>query len=56
MSFTGVCYICESAEGQHTCDRCGSLVCDVHYAEDLSVCTQCATAVRRGDEEFGDDS
>ena len=53
MSFTGVCQVCESAEGRHSCDRCGSLVCDVHYDEELGVCTQCAAAVRRGSEEFG---
>lgn len=45
MSFVGVCYICENAEGRYTCDQCGSLVCEVHYAEELGLCTQCATGV-----------
>lgn len=49
MSFVGVCQVCEQAEGRHTCDRCGSLVCVEHYSTDLGVCTECAVAVRHGD-------
>ncbi|MFW5918129.1 MAG: hypothetical protein ACOCR0_01475 [Haloferacaceae archaeon] len=55
MSFIGVCQICESAEGRHSCDRCGSLACEVHYDEDLGVCTQCASAIRRSDRKSTDE-
>lgn len=49
MSTTGVCQICENAEGRYTCGNCGSLVCEAHYVKELGLCTQCAEAPRRGE-------
>lgn len=55
MSVTGLCQICESAQAQFACDRCGSVVCDVHYDSELGLCSECAQDVRskRVEEESG---
>lgn len=49
MSVTGLCQICENAQAQFACDRCGRVVCDVHYDSGVGLCTECAQEVR-GDE------
>lgn len=46
MSVTGLCQLCESAQAQFACDRCGTVVCDVHYDSGLGLCTECAQEVR----------
>lgn len=47
MSVGGLCQICQSASAETGCDRCGTLVCEDHLDEDLSVCVECAA-------EFGE--
>ena len=42
MSVGGLCQICQSAPAETQCDRCGTLVCEDHLDEDLSVCVECA--------------
>lgn len=57
MSFSGVCHVCEAAEGRHTCDKCGALVCDDHYDTEQALCTRCVAALGgRADLGEGDDS
>ena len=46
MSVTGLCQICESAQAQFACDRCGRMVCETHYDRELGLCTDCAKRVR----------
>lgn len=41
MSVSGLCEICEQREVEDGCDRCGRLVCDVHYKAGRGVCTEC---------------
>ncbi len=53
MSVAGLCQVCESRNAEHQCPNCGALVCDVHFEDDLGICTTCASA--RGDRP-GDDS
>jgi hypothetical protein len=52
MSVTGLCQICEN-QAQFACDRCGTVVCDVHYDSGLGLCTECAQDVRGGEREEG---
>jgi len=46
MSTVGVCQVCESAEATHTCESCGSLVCEKHYDDAAGVCQQCLGGAR----------
>lgn len=48
MSVTGLCQICESAEADHTCDRCGAVVCDSHFDSQRGICSQCLTELPSG--------
>jgi hypothetical protein len=48
MSVQTLCQICESAVATHQCDRCGVLVCSVHYDEDSGLCTECARQTADG--------
>ncbi len=45
MSLTGLCQVCETAEGRFTCDRCGQFVCGEHFDTTRATCVEC---VRRG--------
>lgn len=45
MSVSGLCEICESREVVDGCDRCGRLVCEVHYEDGHGVCTECFAEV-----------
>jgi hypothetical protein len=47
MSVSGLCEICEAAEIEDQCDRCGRLVCADHYDRDTGLCTDCAAEVGR---------
>ena len=40
MSVTGLCQICESAQANHSCPRCGRVVCDTHYDRATGLCTE----------------
>jgi hypothetical protein len=54
MSVADVCQVCEAAPARHTCDQCGSLVCDDHYERSHGLCVQCAA--RAGSQGVPDDS
>ena len=41
MSVTGLCELCSTNEVVDGCDRCGRLVCEVHYDEETGLCTDC---------------
>jgi len=53
MSSTGVCQICEAAEGKYTCDRCGAFVCEDHYDPDEHACLDCAEVADDPDQPSG---
>lgn len=59
MSLSGLCEICERPGVEHTCDRCGKLVCDRHFDASVDVCVQCAAELgqgpQRGDHPAGPD-
>ena len=58
MSVSSPCEICAAGEVEYTCDRCGRLVCDRHYDEDVGMCVECADDVSGGRPEHipnGDD-
>jgi hypothetical protein len=55
MSVSGLCEICHRPDVEHTCNRCGKLVCDEHFVESLGVCTDCASEVRGPDETIPDE-
>jgi len=59
MSVSGLCEICQQPEVDHTCDRCGQLVCDRHFEEDRGVCSECVAELGRpdspGQRDSGDD-
>jgi len=41
MSVTGLCEICTTGTVEHTCDRCGRLVCTEHFDETTGWCVEC---------------
>jgi hypothetical protein len=45
MSVSSPCEICQRADVDHTCDRCGKLVCDRHFDEETGFCVECAVDV-----------
>lgn len=45
MSVSSPCEICNRADVDGACDRCGKLVCDRHFDDDLGLCLECAAAV-----------
>lgn len=49
MSVSGLCEVCQQPDVDHSCDRCGNLVCDQHFDDDLGVCAECVAEVGRGD-------
>jgi len=49
MSVSGLCEVCQQPAVDHTCDRCGNLVCDRHFDSELGVCSECIVEVRGGD-------
>jgi hypothetical protein len=59
MSVSGLCEVCQRPDVDHTCDRCGQLVCDRHFDEETGVCVECASEVGRPggvrEEEGGED-
>ncbi|WP_135304306.1 hypothetical protein [Haloarcula amylovorans] len=48
MSVSGLCNICENADVEHGCDRCGKLVCDRHWDETTGLCTECSAETGGG--------
>ena len=53
MSVSGICQVCEAAEGKHTCKRCGSLVCNEHWDRTARACLACAEGGGDGDRPDG---
>ena len=53
MSVTGLCEICQRPDVDHSCDRCGMLVCDRHFDDDVGVCVQCAVQLGERDPSTG---
>ena len=45
MSVSSPCEICRRGTVEHTCDRCGQLVCEEHFDEDLGFCLECRAEV-----------
>jgi hypothetical protein len=41
MSVSGLCEICQSADVEDGCDRCGRVVCADHYDPETGFCTDC---------------
>ena len=56
MSITGLCMVCERREATQRCQRCGRLICEVHYEDGTGYCTRCAAevGVGRGGTDAGD--
>jgi len=56
MSLSGLCEICQRPTVEHTCDRCGNLVCDRHFEQRLGVCAECGAEMGHpGSPERADD-
>jgi hypothetical protein len=51
MSVSSPCEICTTADIEAGCDRCGKLVCERHYDEDLGLCIECAADAGGDDRE-----
>lgn len=45
MSVSSTCEVCSAGDVDHTCDRCGQLVCDDHFDETVGFCVECAADV-----------
>jgi hypothetical protein len=48
MSVASTCDICRAGAVEHTCDRCGNLVCERHFDETTGFCAECVTGVDGG--------
>lgn len=48
MSVSSPCEICQRAAVEHTCDRCGQLVCEDHFDAELGFCVECGADVSGG--------
>lgn len=48
MSVAGLCEICERPDVDHSCDRCGRLVCERHWDETTGLCAECGAEVGPG--------
>jgi hypothetical protein len=48
MSVSGLCEICERPDVDHSCDRCGRLVCDRHWDAATGMCAKCGAEVGPG--------
>jgi len=53
MAVETLCQVCENRPGRHDCDRCGTVVCRLHYDAEMRFCADCASKAkpdgRRGD-------
>lgn len=54
MSLSGLCELCDRPDVDHTCGRCGHLVCDRHFDTETGVCVDCLSEVRGPGEDRGD--
>lgn len=48
VSVSSPCEICQRAEVEEACDRCGKLVCAEHFEEVSGYCVECAVDVSGG--------
>lgn len=55
MSVSSPCEICGRADVRHTCDRCGQLVCNQHFDDEVGFCIECAADVGADPERIPDD-
>lgn len=55
MSVSGICEICASGEVEHSCDRCGKLVCDRHFDEEMDRCVECAAELGEKPDQVPDE-
>ena len=46
MSVSGLCEICERPGVEHNCDRCGQLVCNRHFDEQVGACADCIAEIQ----------
>lgn len=49
MSVAGLCEVCGVPGVEHTCERCGKLVCDRHFDDEVGLCVACASELGRPD-------
>jgi RecJ-like exonuclease len=53
MDAQTLCQHCEGRPAIHDCDRCGTVVCRLHYDSEMRFCADCAAKAkpdgRRGD-------
>jgi hypothetical protein len=47
MSVSSPCEICATGTVEHTCGRCGNLVCADHFDEATGRCAECAVQTDR---------
>lgn len=43
-----MCTVCDAADADRLCDRCGSLVCDDHFDDEVGYCVACAAELGSG--------
>lgn len=56
MNVSSPCELCGDLAVEHSCDRCGSLVCEDHFSSDTGLCVECQTQVGGVDQQpSGDD-
>ncbi|PSP32596.1 hypothetical protein BRC64_06285 [Halobacteriales archaeon QH_10_67_22] len=48
MSVSGLCEVCQQPDVDHSCDRCGRLVCDDHFDEHAGFCVECTAELGGG--------
>lgn len=56
MSVESLCEICLTESVEHTCNRCGNLVCDRHFDESVGFCTECSADLGIDRSDQTDDS
>ena len=55
MSVAGQCELCLTGTVEHTCGRCGGLVCTEHFDETTGFCLDCVSDAGTGREPDGTD-
>lgn len=55
MSVSAPCEICTHGEAEHSCLRCGKLVCDKHFDTTTELCDECTAEVGESPDEIPDE-